>query len=278
MPYVPGLDGLRALAVVAILLFHMGVSWMPGAVFSVTLFFTLSGYLVASLVLVEHESTGRLDLRRFWARRFRRLMPAALVTLSAVGVAGVAGLFEGERLRGDLGWALGYLSNWRSASASTGYSDLFTSETSPLLHFWSLAIEEQFYIVFPLLAWLLRRRRVMVWTFTGIAVLSTVALVATSSRNLAYYGFQPVFGSHHPFLVPEPLTPEASESFAKEDIDAWADAMIDIAKRAEANPDDVLEGPYRNACRRIDAAALDDPQRWVPTSRVERARGGVRGD
>ena len=189
MPYVPGLDGLRALAVVAILLFHMGVSWMPGAVFSVTLFFTLSGYLVTSLVLVEHDGTGRLDLRRFWARRFRRLMPAALFTLSAVGVAGIAGLFEGERLRGDLGWALGYLSNWRSASASTGYSDLFTSETSPLLHFWSLAIEEQFYIVFPLLAWLLlRRRRLMMWTFAAIAVLGTVAMVATSSRNLAYYG------------------------------------------------------------------------------------------
>lgn len=98
------------------------------------------------------------------------------------------------------------------------------------------------------------------------------------SRNLADYGFQPVFGSHHPFIVPEPLTPEASESFSKEDIDAWADAMLDIARRAQTDPDEVLEGPYRNACRRIDAAALDDPDRWVPTSRVERSRSGIRGD
>ena len=91
------------------------------------------------------------------------------------------------------------------------------------------------------------------------------------SRNLADYGLQPVFTSHHPYLVPNPMTPEPPESFSKNDLDTFADAVIDIARRAEANADDVLEGPYRNACRRIDAAALDDPQRWVPSSRSERS-------
>ncbi|MFM9037909.1 MAG: acyltransferase family protein [Actinomycetota bacterium] len=189
MPYVPGIDGLRALAVIAIFVFHLGVGLFPGAVFSVTLFFTLSGYLVTSLVLVEFATSGRLDLRRFWVRRFRRLMPAALFSIAAVGVCGLLGVFEGSRLRGDLLWATGYASNWRSAAAPTGYSDLFTSETSPLLHFWSLAIEEQFYILFPLLAWLLlRNRRLMITVFSVITVASVVAAVLTSSRNLAYYG------------------------------------------------------------------------------------------
>ena len=91
------------------------------------------------------------------------------------------------------------------------------------------------------------------------------------SRNLADYGLQPVFTSHHPYLVPNPMTPEPPESFSKNDLDTFADAVIDIARRAEANADDVLEGPYRNACRRIDAVALDDPQRWVPSSRSERS-------
>ena len=189
MPYVPGIDGLRALALVAIFVFHLGVGLFPGAVFSVTLFFTLSGYLVTSLVLVEFEAAGRLDLRRFWARRFRRLMPAALFSIAALGICGLLGVFEGARLRGDLLWAVGYASNWRSAAASTSYSDLFTSETSPLLHFWTLAIEEQFYILFPLLAWLLlRNRRLMVTVFSVITVSSVIATVLTSSRNLAYYG------------------------------------------------------------------------------------------
>lgn len=98
------------------------------------------------------------------------------------------------------------------------------------------------------------------------------------SRNLSDYGLQPVFTSHHPYLVPEPITPEPPESFSKADIDVFADAVIDIAKRAEQDPDEVINGPYRNACRRIDAAALDDPDRWVPSSRAERTRSAVRGD
>ncbi len=98
------------------------------------------------------------------------------------------------------------------------------------------------------------------------------------SRNLSDYGLQPVFTSHHPYIVPEPITPEPPESFSKADIDAFADAVIDVARRAETDPESVLTGPHHNACRRIDAAALDDPERWVPSSRSQRTRSTVKGD
>jgi glycine dehydrogenase subunit 2 len=80
--------------------------------------------------------------------------------------------------------------------------------------------------------------------------------------------------------VPEPITPEPAESFSKADLDTFGSAFADIARRAQADPDEVLNGPYHNACRRIDAAALDDPDRWVPSSRAQRTRDRtpVKGD
>ena len=100
------------------------------------------------------------------------------------------------------------------------------------------------------------------------------------SRNLSDYGLQPIFTSHHPYLVPEPITPEPAESFSKADLDTFGNAFLDIAHRAQADPDEIINGPYNNACRRIDAAALDDPDRWVPSSRAERTRNRtpIKGD
>ena len=186
--YVPGIDGLRALAVTSVILFHLGWSVMPGGAFGVTLFFTVSGYLITSLLVAEHDRTGAIGLTRFWGRRFRRLMPAALVTLGLVAVGGIVGVFEGPRLRGDILWAVGYASNWRSAAAPTTYSQLFEGSASPLLHFWSLAIEEQFYIVFPVVMWLaFRRRRTLVPILVAITVASVAFMVAVDSQNTAYY-------------------------------------------------------------------------------------------
>lgn len=186
--YVPGIDGLRAFAVTSVILFHLGWSVMPGGAFGVTLFFTVSGYLITSLLVAEHDRTGAIGLTRFWGRRFRRLMPAALVTLGLVAVGGIVGVFEGPRLRGDILWAVGYASNWRSAAAPTTYSQLFEGTASPLLHFWSLAIEEQFYIVFPVVMWLaLRRRRTVVPILVAITVASVAFMVAVDSQNTAYY-------------------------------------------------------------------------------------------
>ncbi len=189
LPYVAGLDGLRALALITIMLFHLGWSRVPGGVFSVSLFFTLSGYLITQLMISDHARTGRTDLKHFWSRRLRRLAPGSILVVSAVAVVALMGVFTGERLRGDLLATVGYGANWRFATAGTTYAQLFESTPSPLLHFWSLAIEEQFYVVFPMLmAVLLRWRRLMLPTLALLAALSACAMVLTTSRNVAYYG------------------------------------------------------------------------------------------
>jgi peptidoglycan/LPS O-acetylase OafA/YrhL len=187
--YVAGLDGLRALAVMTVMAFHLGWSFVPGGAFGVSLFFTLSGYLITQVMLADHDRVGKVDLKRFWTRRLRRLVPGSIVCLIAVTVVALFGLLEGDRLRGDLFAALGYSANWRFATAGTTYAELFESTPSPVLHFWSLAIEEQFYIIFPLLmVVLLRWRKLLVPTLALLTGASVAAMVLTSSRNLAYYG------------------------------------------------------------------------------------------
>ncbi|MDP4648471.1 MAG: acyltransferase, partial [Ilumatobacteraceae bacterium] len=187
--YVAGLDGLRALAVMTVMAFHLGWSFVPGGAFGVSLFFTLSGYLITQVMLADHDRAGKVDLKRFWARRLRRLVPGSIVCLIAVTVVALFGLLEGDRLRGDLLAALGYSANWRFATAGTTYAQLFESTPSPVLHFWSLAIEEQFYVIYPLLmVVLLRWRKLLVPTLALLTGASVAAMVLTSSRNLAYYG------------------------------------------------------------------------------------------
>ena len=187
--YVAGLDGLRALAVMTVMAFHLGWSFVPGGAFGVSLFFTLSGYLITQVMLADHDRAGKVDLKRFWTRRLRRLVPGSIVCLIAVTVVALVGLLEGDRLRGDLFAALGYSANWRFATAGTTYAQLFESTPSPVLHFWSLAIEEQFYVIFPLLmVVLLRWRKLLVPTLALLTGASVAAMLLTSSRNLAYYG------------------------------------------------------------------------------------------
>jgi peptidoglycan/LPS O-acetylase OafA/YrhL/Zn-finger nucleic acid-binding protein len=186
---IDALDGLRAVAVVAVLLFHLDLAWMPGGFLGVSLFFTLSGFLITRLLLDESDRTGRVALRTFWARRLRRLSPAALVVLAVVALMSLWGVCEGTRLRGDLGASLGYVANWRFATAESTYAELFTSTPSPVIHFWSLAIEEQFYLVFPVLfVALSKRRALLVPGLLALTIASVVASLFTESRNLGYYG------------------------------------------------------------------------------------------
>jgi peptidoglycan/LPS O-acetylase OafA/YrhL len=156
-----GLDGLRGLAVAAVLLFHAG--HLTGGFLGVDLFFVLSGFLITSLLLAESR-TGRIRLAAFWGRRARRLLPALAGVL--IGVAAYAWLFaapaELARIRSDALATLFYVANWRAVVAGVDYWELFAAP-SPLAHTWSLAIEEQFYLVWPLVVggvlWRQRRRR-----------------------------------------------------------------------------------------------------------------------
>jgi len=200
---MPGLDGLRGLAVLAVLLFHNDFSWARGGYLGVSLFFTLSGFLIASLLLVEATASGRINLFAFWARRLRRLAPAALLTLLLVCMYGawIASPSQLLGLRDDVWSALGNVMNWRLLASGHSYAALF-NDPSPVQHFWSLAIEEQFYLVFPPIAVLvtmvagrgaierrgLRIRLVLGATVGALALGSFAVQLGTGTVDRVYYG------------------------------------------------------------------------------------------
>lgn len=149
--YRPALDGLRAVAVIAVLCFHGGFGWASGGYLGVSTFFTLSGFLITYLLVSETRATGRVAIGQFYARRVRRLMPASVLTLSAVVVMSRLGAFgDVSNLRRDVVGAALQLGNWAQLTSGRSYADLFKTGVSPVEHYWSLAIEEQFYLLWPL--------------------------------------------------------------------------------------------------------------------------------
>jgi peptidoglycan/LPS O-acetylase OafA/YrhL len=180
LPHLPALDGLRGLAVAAVFLFHSEYGWARGGFLGVSAFFTLSGFLITALLLVERDSTGHVDLRHFWSRRARRLLPAAFVALGGIIAYGafVAGPAQAKDLHGDIISALGYFANWHFVFEHQSYAEIFNGTPSPVLHFWSLAIEEQFYLVFPLLA------AALLWAGRGRTRVFTVALVVLTGASI----------------------------------------------------------------------------------------------
>ena len=157
VPYVPALDGLRALAVIAVIVYHANHSWLGGGFLGVEVFFVISGYLITLLLTAERERTGTISLSQFWVRRARRLLPA-LVALLILVVTWTA-LFERQRLgllRGDVISGLLYGANWFQIWTGSSYTSEFAF--APLRHLWSLAVEEQFYIIWPLVVFVLVRR------------------------------------------------------------------------------------------------------------------------
>jgi peptidoglycan/LPS O-acetylase OafA/YrhL len=176
--YRPGLDGLRAFAVLSVIGFHSGVfdwGWV-----GVDVFFALSGWLITGLVLDEIERTGRLSLRAFWARRARRLLPALGVVVGLVAVLGLLGLVDVRR-RGLVG-ALTYTTNWLNIAGDRSYWDAFAAP-DPLEHLWSLAIEEQIYLVWPLLI-----AGLVIIGRTRIGIRVAAAAIVLASFGIASYG------------------------------------------------------------------------------------------
>jgi peptidoglycan/LPS O-acetylase OafA/YrhL len=195
---MPGLDGLRGLAVAAVVLFHLRPEGLPGGFLGVDLFFVLSGFLITSLLLIEldtrrdRRNRGQVDLGRFWARRARRLLPALFILLVAVTFASRRWLpaWQLGRIRGDGLAALAYISNWHDALRNVAYFDS-ASSPSPFAHLWSLAIEEQIYLLWPLALLLLYRvlrgRRAPLAIAVGVlATASAVAMALTSNHAFAY--------------------------------------------------------------------------------------------
>ncbi len=206
VPYLPGLDGLRAIAVIGVMIYHAHHDWMPGGFLGVEVFFVISGYLITLLLMGERERNGHVDLRQFWARRFRRLLPALYVMMALVAVYVTAFYpVAREQTRGDFLGGIFYVSNWYEIFVGQGYgaSEAFV----PLRHLWSLAVEEQFYLVWPLvMVAILRRSRsrlpavglkligVSVFIAIVVAWLYVPGVVATSCGSEFTRGTWTVFG------------------------------------------------------------------------------------
>ena len=157
VPYLPGLDGMRALAVVAVMLYHANPGWLSGGFLGVEVFFVISGYLITLLLMSEHERTGGISLADFWMRRARRLLPALFLMLFLLLT--YSWIFEWDtlgKLRGDLLASLFYVTNWYQIWVGQGYGAV--NDFVPLRHLWSLAVEEQFYLVWPVVMLLILRR------------------------------------------------------------------------------------------------------------------------
>jgi len=149
-PYMPGIDAMRALAVLAVFGYHAGLGWLPGGFLGVDVFFVISGYLITSLLLREFRGTGKIELARFWIRRARRLLPAVGVLIAvAMIVSAIADPNKIDQTRGDALASLFYFANWHFIFAHTSYFEQF-GRPSLFTHLWSLSVEEQFYLFWPL--------------------------------------------------------------------------------------------------------------------------------
>ena len=180
VPYVPALDGLRALAVIAVIVYHANHQWLGGGFLGVEVFFVISGYLITLLLIAERERSGTVSLGNFWMRRARRLLPALFTLL--LGTTVYCALFDRDRLgmlRGDVVGGFLYVSNWFQIWSGSSYTSAFAF--APLRHLWSLAVEEQYYIVWPLIMFVLLRRirpktlPILGLVFTALAVAVAVA-------------------------------------------------------------------------------------------------------
>lgn len=255
VPYLPGLDGLRAVAVVAVMIYHANSDWLLGGYIGVEVFFVISGYLITLLLIAEHERTGAIDLKSFWIRRFRRLLPALFLMMLLLSVW--VSLFERDalgKLRGDVIAGASYFSNWYQIYIGAGYSA--GNDFAPLRHLWSLAVEEQFYVVWPIIMLAFVRfgaRRiagVARWLFLG-AILVTVIVAL-----LSYGGAQQT-----PELTPDAYWMLGDRPISKPDalylstLSRSGGLMLGAAFAMVWRPTAVMRGPLRNKAKMFDVGA-----------------------
>ena len=218
--YIPALDGLRTLAVVAVVLYHLNLTWAQGGLLGVTIFFVLSGYLITRLLINEIAKTGRIDLKSFWIRRIRRLFPAVVtVVVVTCALCTVFNHVMLTKMRPDILPSLLFFNNWWQILHNVSYFNAL-GDPSPLTHFWSLAIEEQFYLIWPplLLAMVSMHmskpntRRVVL----GLAAVSAVAMMVlynpATDPSRVYYGtdtrvFSLLLGAWMAFIPDRDLAP-----------------------------------------------------------------------
>jgi peptidoglycan/LPS O-acetylase OafA/YrhL len=256
VPYLPGLDGMRAFAVVAVMVYHANSDWLPGGFLGVEIFFVISGYLITLLLISEKERTSVIDMRHFWIRRARRLLPALFTMLIALTIW--TSLFERDalgKLRGDVIAALLYVSNWYQIWTGAGYTA--ANDFAPLRHLWSLAVEEQFYLIWPLVMFaLLRGGSRKIADISRYLVLAAVAI--TVLMAVLYYP--------GPIGTPE-VTPDAYWSMFGREISKIDALYLSTITRAGGlllgaafamiwRPVALMRGPLRTKGRLLDGVAV----------------------
>lgn len=218
--YIPALDGIRTFAVLIVVLYHLGFTWAQGGFQGVTIFFVLSGYLITRLLRIEFARTGTIDLKSFWTRRIRRLVPATITLIVVVAV--LCTFFNHvmlTKMRPDILPSLLFFNNWWQIFNNVSYFGAL-GDPSPLTHFWSLSIEEQFYVVWPLLLFALlhfgaRRRPIRVVAIVlAIASALEMALLYNPAvdPSRVYYGtdtraFAMLFGAWLAFVPTRAMNP-----------------------------------------------------------------------
>ncbi|MEY3147608.1 MAG: hypothetical protein RL688_827, partial [Actinomycetota bacterium] len=188
--YLPGLDGLRAISVLVVVAFHSGV--IDGGWIGVDLFFGISGFLITGLMVAEYERSGRVALGAFWMRRLRRLVPAVIILLGLI--ASLVKLDQLNVTARNIWGAVTYSTNWVHIFGGTSYWDDFATP-DPLRHLWSLAIEEQFYVMWPIVVWFVLKRwkpttlgKVALLGATLSAAIQVIGIHAGLSIDRVYQG------------------------------------------------------------------------------------------
>ena len=258
VPYLPGLDGLRALAVVAVMLYHANHEWLSGGFLGVEVFFVISGYLITLLLISEYERADRINLKQFWIRRARRLLPALTVLMGLVAV--YMAIFDRRpqgQTRGDFVGGLFYGSNWYQIWVGQGYTAV--EAFVPLRHLWSLAVEEQFYLIWPVVMVFILRRgterlpRVGLW-LVGLSVFVSLAVA------VLYVG-----GDIPTTCSPDNMTGywrvsgrciNINEALYLGTFTRASGVMLGAALAMVWRPFAIMRGPLRNKGRLLDLVAL----------------------
>jgi peptidoglycan/LPS O-acetylase OafA/YrhL len=257
VPYLPGLDGMRALAVVAVMVYHANSDWLPGGFLGVEMFFVISGYLITLLLISERERTYRISLRHFWLRRARRLLPALFTMMLLVTVWTAIFKYEAlGALRGDVLAGIFYVSNWYQIWEGLGYTA--AGDFAPLRHLWSLAVEEQFYIVWPVVMIFLLGRNgtrqvaaVSRWLFIAAVAITIAVAVLFYSGPIA-----------EPNVTPDAYWWIGDRPIAKIDtlylgtISRLSGILLGAAFAMVWRPLAIVRGPLRSKGRLFDGLAL----------------------
>jgi peptidoglycan/LPS O-acetylase OafA/YrhL len=258
VPQMPGLDGMRALAVVSVMIYHANNSWLHGGFLGVEVFFVISGYLITLLLIAEHERSGQVDLKQFWLRRFRRLLPALYLMLAMMTL--YLAVFKPEargRTRGDVVAGIAYVSNWYQIWVGAGYTA--TEAFAPLRHLWSLAVEEQFYLVWPLIMVAILRRgrerlpRMGLW-LVGVSLAITLLIAVVYVPGDINSTCAP--GDSHGYWIIAGRCISINDTLYLSTITRAGGLMLGAAFAMVWRPVAIMRSPMRDKGRMLDALAI----------------------